>query len=83
MAKANAVTGTTYYVPEGAALPAPGEINPDIRLVGPGAPDEHGEKEVAPEKVAENDVRNEKEERKEDTQGQPEKAAPTVRSKNK
>lgn len=40
MAKANAVTGTTYYVAEGAPLPAPGELHPDVRLVGPGAPEE-------------------------------------------
>lgn len=37
MAKANAVTGTSYYVAEGAPLPGPTEVAPDVRLVGPGA----------------------------------------------
>ena len=36
MAKANAASGTTYYVAEGA--PVPDELHPDVRLVGPGAP---------------------------------------------
>jgi len=36
MAKANAASGTSYYVAEGA--PVPDELHPDVRLVGPGAP---------------------------------------------
>ncbi len=46
MAHANAVTGSTHYVPEGD--PAPGDLHPDVRLVGPGA--------VAAESVAESVV---------------------------
>ncbi len=36
MAKANAVSGSTVYVAEGA--PVPTELPPQVRLVGPGAP---------------------------------------------
>lgn len=36
MAKANAVSGTTVYVAEGA--PVPDELDPATRFVGPGAP---------------------------------------------
>jgi len=45
MAKANAVTGTSYYVAEGA--PVPDELHPDVRLVGPGAPVPVAEAETA------------------------------------
>lgn len=33
--KANAASGTTCYVAEGA--PVPTDVHPDVRLVGPGA----------------------------------------------
>jgi hypothetical protein len=50
MAKANAVTGTSYYVAEGA--PVPDELHPDVRLVGPGAPAADLEQLVADEVVS-------------------------------
>ena len=36
MAKANAVTGSSLYIPAGGSVPD--ELHPDVRLVGPGAP---------------------------------------------
>lgn len=39
MAKANSATGTSYYLPEGAAVPE--ELaDADLRYVGPGSPEE-------------------------------------------
>jgi hypothetical protein len=41
MAKANAVTGSSYYVEEGVDVPT--DLHPDVRLVGPGVPSENEE----------------------------------------
>ena len=51
MAKANAVTGTTVYVAEGA--PVPDELPAGVRLVGPGAPAEGRVQEPHAQTVAE------------------------------
>ncbi len=45
MAKANAVTGSSLYIPAGG--PVPDELQPDVRLVGPGAPVAVAEAETA------------------------------------
>jgi len=49
MAKANAVTGTTVYVPEGGPLPD----LPGVRFVGPGAPSDASEVGMGPVSTSE------------------------------
>ncbi len=48
VAKAHAY-GSSYYVPEGQPVPA--ELPPEVRLVGPGSPDEQAELKAEAEKA--------------------------------
>jgi len=46
MAKASAEAGSTHYVAEG--FPVPDDLPPDVRLVGPGAPQEQAPADPEP-----------------------------------